>query len=602
MRLTVAPLWHGDAARNQLIHPKDSSMSGAQENQAAGADRPHGRPQEQPPRTDVGTLVLHWLTAVGFVISLLTGIRIAADALHAPVSKWLSPILPQGEIWTWHFLSGLTLFFAGSGYIAYMWGSGLANRNALKKTRILVMPVARRTRWGALNVALHWALYALVVVMTATGVALYLGHGGWWVWVHSTAAFISLSYIFVHVVAHYLYGGWWQIFRVFRPARLVITQAVKPRPLLIGTAAAIAIAAGLAGLDYLTRDTLVVKRVDAAPDLERLLDDPIWKTVRPASIHTQQGINLGGTGESLVEVRAVHDGKKIYFAFRWEDPTRSVRRLPLIKQTDGWHIIGDNPFIDDVTTFYEDKFSVIFSPSATFGSGGVAHFGAKPLDQYQGSRNGRGLHYTDGAMVDMWQWKASRGGLLGEVDDMYIGPPRAPTANEAALLNRYQAGYWGDPGDTPYTYNFKLLRPSEYDEGPVPILRLPKDYAAMNKAMGHWDPVPGSSVDDGSKWWMFLDESVPYSTEEDAKIPVGTIIPAVLITGKHEGDRYDVKGSAHWADGHWTLTTSRDLNTGSKYDQDFVAGRDLYMWVAVFDHTQTRHTRHPRPVRVVVQE
>jgi hypothetical protein len=101
---------------------------------------------------------------------------------------------------------------------------------------------------------------------------------------------------------------------------------------------------------------------------------------------------------------------------------------------------------------------------------------------------------------------------------------------------------------------------------------------------------------------MFPEETVPYSAEEDAKIPVGTIIPAVLITGKHEGDRYDVKGAAHWADGHWTLVTSRDLKTGSKYDQDFVPGKDLYMWVSVFDHTQTRHTRHVRPVRIVTQE
>ena len=38
--------------------------------------------------------------------------------------------------------------------------------------------------------------------------------------------------------------------------------------------------------------------------------------------------------------------------------------------------------------------------------------------------------------------------------------------------------------------------------------------------------------------------------------------------------------------------TSRELKTGSKYDQDFVPGKDLYMWVSVFDHTQTRHTRH----------
>jgi hypothetical protein len=50
------------------------------------------------------------------------------------------------------------------------------------------------------------------------------------------------------------------------------------------------------------------------------------------------------------------------------------------------------------------------------------------------------------------------------------------------------------------------------------------------------------------------------------------------------------------------LVTSRDLKTGSKYDQDFVPGKDLYMWVSVFDHTQTRHTRHARPVKIVTQE
>ena len=48
--------------------------------------------------------------------------------------------------------------------------------------------------------------------------------------------------------------------------------------------------------------------------------------------------------------------------------------------------------------------------------------------------------------------------------------------------------------------------------------------------------------------------------------------------------------------------TSRALNTGSKYDQPFLPGYDLYIWVAVFDHTQTRHTRHPRPVRLAVEE
>jgi hypothetical protein len=363
------------------------------------------------------------------------------------------------------------------------------------------------------------------------------------------------------------------------------------------------VTAAIASADWITRDTLVVHHVQTPPKPEHLLDDPLWATVPAVAIKTQQGVNLGGTGESVVEVRAVHDGKRIYFAFHWEDPSRSVRRNPLIKREDGWHLLADNVYRDDVTTNYEDKFAVIFSTVASFGSGGTSHFGAKPLDDKIGSRNGRGLHYTDGHMVDMWQWKPSRGGLLGVVDDMYIGPPREPTPAEASRVARYQGGYWPDPGTAYYVYNFEALRPTEYREGQaVPIKRLPKDLAALQKAMGHWDPDPNGSVDDGSKWWMTEADTIAYSPEEDAKIPVGTIIPGVLHIGEYSGDRADVSAAAHWQDGHWTLIASRALNTGSKYDQPFEPGRDLYMWVAVFDHTQTRHTRHPRPVRIAVEE
>ena len=85
-----------------------------------------------------------------------------------------------------------------------------------------------------------------------------------------------------------------------------------------------------------------IAHVSEGPKLEALLDDPVWSRARPVFIHTQQGANLGGTGESLVEVRAVHDGEKVYFAFRWEDPTRSLRRIPIIKREDGWYPLDEN--------------------------------------------------------------------------------------------------------------------------------------------------------------------------------------------------------------------------------------------------------------------
>src|SRR5437588_8072350 len=261
------------------------SVARSRSSHRAIADR--GSQANQPPRTDVGTLLLHWVTAIAFVVSLFTGIRIAADALHAPVSKWLSPVLPQGQIWTFHFYAGLTLFFCAAAYFVYMRRAALFSRNALKKTRLMVMPVASKMRFGGLNVLLHWAAYLIVGIMTITGIFLYLGHGGWLVQVHSYVAFIGLGYIFIHALAHYLYGGWWQLFRVFRPARLVLSEAVKPKPLMIAAGIGALVVAGIAASDTIFQDKLVVRRVVTTPDPSKLLADPVWASVTPVRIHTQ---------------------------------------------------------------------------------------------------------------------------------------------------------------------------------------------------------------------------------------------------------------------------------------------------------------------------
>lgn len=557
--------------------------------------------RESPPRTDVGTITLHWATALAFVVSLVTGIRIAADALSAPFSKWLAPVLPQGEIFSWHFLAGLAVFFCGSAYVAYLARSGLVERNSPKKTRILAMRAPARLKWGAVNVILHWFVYALVIFLTGTGVMMYLGYGGWWAYLHSTAAFVALVYIFAHVAAHFLYGGWLQIFRVFRPTPLAITKAVRPWPLLVAAAIGVAVACGVAGLDWATRDTLVVARVSNAPKLDGAMGDPAWSRARPVVIRTQQGANLGGSGESLVEVRALHDGQKVYFAFRWEDPTRSLRRIPIIKKEDGWHVLDERAGLQDAVDFYEDKLAVIFSDNSSLGGAGATDLGANPLPGKPMPINGRGFHYTtDGSYIDMWQWKASRGGMLGRVDSQYIGPPYAPTLDEQNYDARYQGGYWNKPGRTLYSYNFKFIHRN--DKGPVTVVRLPKDWKAQVAALSKFDLDPNSTDDENGRWYMFDWESEPYTPEADARIPVGTILPGVIIAGDTEGERANVTGVSKWSNGHWTLELTRNMKSDGRYDKALVPGHDLYMWVAVFDHAQTRHASHNRPVRVVVQE
>jgi cytochrome b subunit of formate dehydrogenase len=587
----------------------DETPSVAPNGDAVGsktAQAPRSGSTKPWPKTDIGTIVLHWVVALAFIVSLFTGVRIAADALVAPVSQWLTPILPQGDMWFWHFYSGLTLFFGASAYALYVLRAGLAQRNAVKKTRVLAMPAPREMKWAAINVLLHWFVYGLVVFMFATGTMLYLGYGGWWVYLHSSAAFVGLAYIFVHVLAHYMHGGWLQLLRIFNPARLAITRAVRPKPLLIGSLIGVAVVAAIAATDLNTRDQLVVARTSApAPKLDGVMDDAIWKNAVPVTVATHQGNRDVGAEASTVQVWAAHDGQKMYYAFKWTDPTRSMRRVPLIKREDGWHLLqGKHDRADraDVNDFYEDKLAVGITTTPSFGGGGSSHLGPKPLGDKVPPLHARGYHYTtDGTLVDVWQWKASRGGHLGFVDNQYFGAPRDMTPPEAAGQARYQAGYWNDPGRAFYVYNFKGQAPGGY-KGPVEVVRLPIDWQKSVKELGKYDLDPESNDEEGSKWWTFENESVPYSKEVDAKIPVGTVIPGVLIMGNYEGERARIRGAAKWKDGYWTLELVRDLKTGGKFDHDFVPGKELYMWLNVFDHTQTRHTRHQRPIHIVIKE
>ena len=76
----------------------------------------------------------------------------------------------------------------------------------------------------------------------------------------------------------------------------------------------------------------------------------------------------------------------------------------------------------------------------------------------------------------------------------------------------------------------------------------------------------------------------------------GAVVPSVVLRGPIEGDHGDVSAIGRWSDGTWRLEMKRDLNTASPYDVPISDG--TYLWVAVFDHSQTRHSWHMRPLRI----
>ncbi len=100
-------------------------------------------------------------------------------------------------------------------------------------------------------------------------------------------------------------------------------------------------------------------------------------------------------------------------------------------------------------------------------------------------------------------------------------------------------------------------------------------------------------------WWIHKAEAIPYTKEADV-YPVGTVIPNIVIAPL-TGDRADVRAKGEWKAGRWTLETRRVLDTGSKYDVAFVPGEPVYITVAGYNRTQTRHSEHIKPIRVVLE-
>jgi hypothetical protein len=204
----------------------------------------------------------------------------------------------------------------------------------------------------------------------------------------------------------------------------------------------------------------------------------------------------------------------------------------------------------------------------------------------------------DGSIADVWQWRASHGGPSGHIDNCHFGGPADPTRAQAEGRARYAGGFAPDPGPLAYRDNFDPEPPGGY-LAPVQPRRLPTHPTAMTAAMGRIQGDTDQSESEGARWWMTEEESTPYTRSADDAIEVGTVIPGVIMRTTVNEDAASVRGVARWAAGRWVLEVARRLNTGSTWDLPIASG--LLMWVAAFDHSETRHTWHIRPIRLEVE-
>ncbi|MEM9491738.1 MAG: ethylbenzene dehydrogenase-related protein [Myxococcota bacterium] len=382
-------------------------------------------------------------------------------------------------------------------------------------------------------------------------------------------------------------GSFWCIFR----PRLDYAAATGVAVVLAGAAVTAAVVA-----DRQSLDSLQVVRVDTPPVMDGSGADPAWRAAPASTIHTGRGTNFED-GETTVQVKALHDGEHVYFQFRWPDPQRSQKHLPLVKVEGGWRVMQSEFEINDEDDFYEDKFSVVLARTPALGSGTV-HLGTGLISGPHRPVT-RGLHYTqDGSVADMWHWKSVRtGGMTpAMVDDNFFGPP-LPSEKKG---ERYTGGYSKDPHDSGgYVLNWDKLDPGKpLNETLVRPKFLPANPATVLGRMG--EPSLEPTEGDEGMWYMQRDEAVPYDAALD-DYPLGTVLPGVVINGAFTGDRGDLLAGAQWRDGYWTLEVSRLLDTGSPYDLALSEDQPTYLWVAAFNHTQTRHSQHLHPVQVELE-
>lgn len=512
------------------------------------------------------SLVIH----IGFIVCtavlMSSGLRIAADNhrfYNSLNSQFLiDRVLPSNEVFGVHLTFGsiLCLFV-----IAYIW------RFFSKKEFRLNPGLSRANKLlNNLGVAILIAQCVVgfaVVIANQPGVANAARN------LHLLLAIALTLYFFAHLVIKVAsYGkGSLTIFFIGPGALFVVG----------GIFGIVFISTKIDTRQLFTLSTLESLPVSAPPVIDGLVEDEAWLKAKA------KRITLNHTGDAFnanlsLEVKSVYHEDLVYFYIRWPDKEPSYAHVPLLKANNHWHALEKGFSESNETTFYEDKLAVMLAHSP-FTALKSIHLGARPIGNAQQPLHKRGYHFLKEGIADVWQWKAWRTDSLFQADDNYFGQP---ITNYACDI-RYTAGYQHDPyKGGGYTNNWHF-----YAKSQLTPKRLPKGGQHIHKEQKLISELAEFTQLKGMRWV----DTFAYSAQLDT-FPNGTIIPSHLTNGPIFGDRGNVKAKGQWRDGYWHLELQRLRNTGSEFDIPIQSG--TYLWVSSFNHSQTHHSYHLRPLKI----
>ncbi|MBF0219671.1 MAG: ethylbenzene dehydrogenase [Gammaproteobacteria bacterium] len=304
----------------------------------------------------------------------------------------------------------------------------------------------------------------------------------------------------------------------------------------------------------------------AAPKLDGVADDAVWKQAEAVDLRFVDGANLGGKGETTGSLKAAKVGDTLYMLLQYQDADASYRRSPYVKQADGsWKKLKDpDDKGGDNNKYYEDKVAMIWTINNTID--GFAKDGCFAVCHDEEPPKPYGNKYTEkeGQIGDMWHFKSVRTAPLGQADDQWLDHTqydKEKSANAGRKSDAKTGGGYKDIGLVDGKPEF-----------------MSKD---------------GKPANQGGTYWLSKMDAVAF---DDSKFKPGDEVSSILIS-PFEGDRADISVSQVWKEGVWTLEISRKLVTGSATDVQFDNMSGEYLFgVSVFDNAAVRHAYIKKPI------
>jgi len=275
-------------------------------------------------------------------------------------------------------------------------------------------------------------------------------------------------------------------------------------------------------------------------------DDTVWNGVSPVWLHVK-GRDSFSDEAVKVSMKAAYTLDAIFFLFRWPDSTKSITKKAWRFDGTKWaHLDGD-----------EDRLALIFEITRIngFASRGCAVICHSPPDV---PRKEWKLATRDPAeKADLWHWKAARSDPYGYADDGWLTVAGNPSGSYRTTGRRSDAGEGGD------IYN-------ETEDKSGPMYMQSRSRKPLNPE------------------FLLFEEVVVISAE--AVFSAGERL-TYRMPKKPTLSRADIKASAEYANGEWTLMLSRKLETGWPDDVQFNIRKEYSFALALFDDSGDDHSK-----------